>query len=349
MKKRFRTIVHSRVLRLILWACLWLFAANVMSEMTGLYPWQPYVEPNVAAKLTLLRHDFRDVDILFVGSSKAARGFDPSAVEKELKQFLPNRPVRAFTLGIPAGAVYNSAAMLQSVLHRARPEVIVLGVGAGEFNSKAMFALEPYVLNYAPPSQLLKQSAQGFPSFEVLRLRIRGIWRPSGLPFQWLLRYESNYRKQLVEKRRYAGQRRRSDPFRGDIRKNARQIRWRALVPYQIEGYADEAFHDIINLTSRRGIRLIVVIMPISTTAAPILYQKGEDELLRNYLARVCEKHNIPLFDLNRPPFKPAEEDFLNANHLNIEGAKKISRKIARRILAPILYPTSTNKTPRKR
>ena len=62
MKKRLRTILHSRVLRLISWTCFWLFAVNVMAEITGLYPWQPYVDPNVASKLTLVWHDFRDVD-----------------------------------------------------------------------------------------------------------------------------------------------------------------------------------------------------------------------------------------------------------------------------------------------
>lgn len=346
MKKRLRTILQSRVLRLISWACLWLFAANVMAEITGLYPWQPYVVPNVAAKLTLIWHDFRDVDILFVGSSKVARGFDPRAVEKKLRQLHSDRPVRAFNLGIPGGGtIYNNAAMLKSVLNRVRPRVTVLGVGVAEFNSKATLGLEQYWLNYAPPSQLLKQSTQGFPSFEILRLSIRGIWRSAELPFQWLLRYASNYRKQLVMQRRYAGQRRRSDPSPLDIRENARGIRKKRLVPYQIEGYADGAFHDIINLTSRKDIHLIVVIMPISTKAAPILYQKGEDKLLRNYLVHVCEKHDIPLFDLNRLPFKPADEDFWNVNHLNTEGAKKISRKVARRILAPILYPTPANTT----
>lgn len=119
MKKKFLTRAGSIILTGILSYCaiLW-FAISL-----GLTHWIPnfYSNAGGVGQLLLRMREIRNVenvDVLFIGSSHAYRGFDPREFKRE--------GITAFNLGSTSQTPFNSYYMLKNHLHSTNPEVVVL-------------------------------------------------------------------------------------------------------------------------------------------------------------------------------------------------------------------------------
>lgn len=327
--------------RIALWTIFWLAIANCLADFSGLYCWQPYIHPRSSAKLMMAWKDFKDADVLLLGSSLVAQGLDPTAIEQRLQE--EGIKAKIFNAGVAAGTIFVNAAFLKAILKYSNPRVILLGVSPAEFNTENLRALKRYLLHFCPPSDLPQVLIGGVSHPEIIWSVIRAVFRPPGLPLQWFLRGESSYYSDLRLLREWKGQlkERKRDPPSTDPVRRALRFRKKALKPYEIGKLSEIAFCKILEMTKRRGIKLIVARMPVDERIVSVLYQQNEDKTFWNWLKKLCLVHGVSLVDLNQPPFpKFGGDDFWDGRHMRPSAAKQLSRKVAATILVPHLSPT---------
>lgn len=91
-------------------------------------------------------------------------------------------------------------------------------------------------------------------------------------------------------------------------------------------------FQAFIELCRKNNIKLICVTAPFPPTRLKLT----TIDTVYHYFKSVCEKQNIPYFDFNHlenSNYEYSDTDFFDEHHMNVYGAKKVTKQLAEIIL----------------
>jgi len=316
----------------------------------GIEPWvyaDKVAAPSVLWRLALY-HATAPPDVLIMGSSRVQLGLSPVLMGQTLTQAgLP--PTRILNLGLKLGTPQANLWLLKNVIRADKqPKVIIYGAAEYEFNANIGL---PHDYDYTNELATLADYGAAFPD---PRQRIDAqlgflLGRAS-----YLVRYHQAIRDEweasdaLPPTTNAAGLP--PDPYGfvpSEILMNAAsngRMRgeyvdapgWGLLRDYQVGGQGVARFAEFLHLAQARGIRVILVNMPIArvheTFLAPAAYAS-----YRAYLQATAARYGLAYYDYNRHELWPEPQDWQDTNHLNSWGAAKFSPLLAREALLPAL------------
>lgn len=320
-----------------------LLLTQFAARWLGLGYWQPVVN-NQALKMYLYQLDGLAPDILFLGTSKVNRAVIPAVVEEGQGS--------VFCLGQRGMGLQAQAIVLRDVLRtNGRPRLVVLEITPAMLNANHG-GFRDVLRFYASPSDLVRA---------VPRLRTPAAWRAAGQGVfrgmtslylrAWSRILHGGQERQLASIRRLKGGRydpvppegmqRLSDltvgeqqDLLGKIREEGRRSYMRH---YEIGGMATEGLEQIIRLTRRQGIGLVLFNPPVTRAYRRAMYRPDEYARYLRYVEEISRREGIPFHDLDDGRLQLTPADFHDFGHLNAAGAEKVSRYMARDLLGPAL------------
>ncbi|HEX2921527.1 MAG TPA: hypothetical protein VHO50_10225 [Bacteroidales bacterium] len=248
-------------------------------------------------------------DILIMGSSRANHHYHPDTFENELG-------ISFYNAGRDGNFIFYHYAILQSVLKRYTPKIVILDILRDEFSADQisydrLSSLLPYyhdhpeirpVVELRSPYERIKMFSSIYPYnssiFTIIGGNL-GIGSEIG-------RENKGY---VSINRTMSG----SD--QENINEPAREIDPRKVAVF--ESFTEECIAS--------GVRLFIICSPYYKSAANV----ETLEIAEN----IAKKHNIPFFDFsNEPAFKGRNDLFADYWHLNNDGAKVFSSIIAKEV-----------------
>ncbi len=344
----------KRILLVLVWGLLLIAALDWYAASSGLIWWQP-VSCDQTLKFQAFLNAKKPYDVVFLGSSRMETGLSPDVVEMVAEKEL-GRKVTCFNLSQPAGLVRTDRVIIRDIFRGERaPKLVVLGVEARGFNTMSRRTGE-YVDYYARPRDILCELpdivAAGYQSSAT-----GAMGRAPASLLQYITHPPSD--KECTDKVRFweitKGH---GAPFRNRVRRGGGQPRehntpqWQSLLrkrhgfvrenllnDYHIGDSAKRAFEQIISITRERGIRLVVVNLPVTLDYMDF-YRLGEYESFLEYVTGACAAANIPFHDFNPIDGKEkriADRFFYDPDHLGPKGSNIFSGRMAQEVVAPLL------------
>lgn len=296
------------------------------------------VQPKLDALDALERS--RGVDVIFLGNSTVLAGIDPRDFDAARGHGSDARASYNGALqALPAAAVREFAEVFAD---RARPDAMIYGLTPQDLNRNSPTGRD-VTQRVAEAPAMVAATADG-PVGWAARKLIAGsqVFR---------------YRFILVELLLRGGHLAPLEPDYFDDRGAALDSRVLADVPetergayfnkdgvwaYAVDGVQSDALDALAEFLAAREIRLILVNMPLADDYyanfdAPTDYPA--------YMARLTDtaaRHRLSLWDMEHLPFGEGFDDrhFADFNHLNRDGARRLSRQLAERYAAVSVGPT---------
>jgi hypothetical protein len=292
-----------------------------------------------------LYHHAPDQDVLLLGSSRVQAGLSPSLLMNRVAAALGRRP-RVLNLGLAGGAPQSNYWLLKNVIRADRPPALIIyGASEYEFNPNGPLGPDTNAAELAT----LADYRQAFPDplgnvDGQLTFLLGRVWQ--------LARYHSALHDTLADLVTP------DDPARPQpvedeygflplnhemTRIDVRQMRATYLGPrgylrdYTVRGYQAERFAQLLDLARARGIRVVVINMPITTEHEAFLSPAGAYAGYRTYLQTTSAAHGARFVDYNDHSLWQEPQDFADTHHLNRTGAKKLSSLVANDVLIPAL------------
>lgn len=245
--------------------------------------------------------------LMIFGSSRARHHYFPPAFESKLD-------LNSYNAGRNGNFILYSNAVLQSVLKRHRPNVVLLDVVKREFEDyppayEHLSVLLPYYHQHPEiQSTLLKRG-----KFESVKLLSRIYPFNSSLVSIALGNTEYNKsREEIIDG---------YGPLRRQI--NTAPVEDETAGAYKIDTSLVNAYEQFIVSCKTNGVKLFVACSPYYNTF------KNQDTSL--IIAReIAAKHGIPYYDFSQDPgFTGRSADFYDKDHLNHEAATRFSNQLA--------------------
>lgn len=118
--------------------------------------------------------------------------------------------------------------------------------------------------------------------------------------------------------------------------RRARVTKRNDIANFKINSLIETWLLDIFQLAKNKNVTLIVLLAPESEWFYTNVISR-EKNLVVDYITAICKREEVMLYDLGKEPFRPDDLDYIEGcNHLGWRGAEKLSRALARYILAPI-------------
>ncbi|ULQ54435.1 hypothetical protein [Flavihumibacter fluvii] len=246
-------------------------------------------------------------DFMVFGSSRARHHYYPPAFEKELS-------LSGYNAGRNGNFILYSNAVLQSVLHRHPPKIVLLDIVKHEFEEFApnydhLSVLLPFY-NFHPE---LRPTIMKRGPYERIKL-ISSIY-----PFNSSLisiaqgNFESNKNREEIIKG--------YSPLSRTMTVESKQEN--NIAVYKIDTALVNAYENFIVSCKEKQVKLFVVCSPYYDT----MMNRDTSLIIARELA---VKHGIPFFDFtNDPEYTGKANAFYDKDHLNHEAAIKYSEKIA--------------------
>ena len=169
-----------RLWRLLAWSLVWVFLANAAAEVFAVYCWHPFTHPQETARLTAAWTDFRDCQVIIVGSSLAEFGFSPSVIRDEVERDLGLK-ICVLNLGQRGLSSGSAVSYLRAVLARSQPQILVWGTSPQECMMRNQ---GHYLQTYASPSDVVRASYEVPASFRDTMRAAVAYFRPPALILQ---------------------------------------------------------------------------------------------------------------------------------------------------------------------
>ena len=296
-------------------------------------------------------------DIVLMGMSRVAVGLDPAILEEEVFLSTGTR-VKALNLGIAGGTIDLQYLVLKNVIRPdAPPPVIVYGLSEGELNSllarpgETVASRLPYYSLLLRPDDfhlyggatldkkvrfVLERLAPIYRDHELIRNALSIQFNPDNPSHRYYAPGPEHWTQAANGFRPLAH----GVGTPADI-EHARREYAAALPAFRFRGPQLDRLHDFLGLARARGIRVVLVNMPVTPLHRSFW---GRPALMQEYLGlvrEVAQQHRVPLLDLyadadaSIPP-----DDFFDTHHLDERGAEILSRLVARRCLVS-LFPAS--------
>ena len=329
---------------LVAWSLVWLMLSSLMAEVFSIYSWQPFTHPNETARLTSSWTDFRDCEVLLVGSSLAELGLSSPTIGAVLKDKIGRRPC-VFNLAQQGLSAESAVSYLGAVLEISTPRILLWATSPQACMTKNGGG---FLEAYASPYDILR----GFLSISSAVSQVNGkkinpdfwsqlkslvfaLFRPPALLFQatFFAGSESlgylfdlpptRFQRELAELRLNAGWMPMTTRRLGSKAKWKGEIEWRSI-------------DALRKLVLQKGVDLGILLMPIDEK------EVTKEAVIRKQftvsLAEYCHRHDIPYVDLLNPNYRLDSTDFMvDGRHLIVKGAQKLSREVALNLLVPML------------
>lgn len=292
-------------------------------------------------------------NIVFMGSSRASTGFRATLAAQEIAQ-QDGVYVRVANLGVTGSSIELQYALLKNSLETGKqPDIIVYGLAEFELNSRLTspdgdyFASRlPYYTNalrlddfdlYSGQtlekkiSFLLKQTLPLYRDHDLIRNALSIQFNPddplhqnyllgSGLIDQ-ILQEGSSPPPDLHGSERDLAQAR--DEYKNYL-----------LNPYQFEGYQLDRLHDFLSLAQARGIKVILVNMPVSAEHRTFWNRPEDRQRYVQMVRGIAQEFDVPLLDLYEHNEQEIPADgFFDTHHLNQKGAAALTHLVVQRYL----------------
>lgn len=259
--------------------------------------------------------DYRDVDVVFLGSSHAYRGFDP--------RIFARTGLRTFNMGTSSQTPLNSRYLLERYWNQLRPSLVIYEVYP---RVHTVDGLESYydILSNTPATDETVEMA----------LATRNVYAVSALiSNQWKrLRRPLNEREQRAERGSYV---------RGGYVENDETIDTLQIdhVPreWELEEMQLEQLRELIDFVQERGAEIVLVTHPLP--AETRRWVRNYDELSDTF-QELAEEKGVRYFDFNDSLVLDTYTHFYDWNHLNARGVSLFNEALidtlrAHRYLAP--------------
>lgn len=261
------------------------------------------------------------VDVLILGSSHAFRSYDPDVLD----QYFPNQK-RSFNLGSPAQSLITSYHVLEEVLRRSKPEVVVLDLyfmvctsddqlKNGRLVWQSMSGLDRTPAFFRGSFSLSEQLLlMVFPSY-VYRHRIKPkIKALLGLPH--LPATEGFYKG-----RGFATW---NDTIGIEEIENDNQFDYFTIDTSDLTTKNLFYLEQIIDLCHVSKIPLVLSVAPMPSITVSKVETYAD---FYDYFSILAKEHNVPYLDYNQERLPSIEDGhhFHNDDHLNASGAEIFS------------------------
>ena len=250
-------------------------------------------------------------DVLILGSSRAMHHYNPEILSDSLKR-------SCYNAGYDGQSILYCKGVLDVVLERHKPKVVILDLTLSEFDQKEtsydmLYALNPYVkrhpilwktLSLKSKAEKIKHFSSIYP-YNSMIVEI-AIGNMSG----------SLKKREISE-----------NGFTPSIGIWKEKITTVDFPDSALDAVKTKAFKDICSFCSENNIDLYVVISPafhiIENVSSSI-----------SYLERVCDSLNVPLLNFINDINYMDNHHYKDMTHLNAQGADLFSKDVSHRILA---------------
>ena len=324
--------------------------ANPIALQLGIKYCLPYTEDRTL-NVYVYQHDKMRPDILMLGSSKIIRATIPSVMEPILSDAMDRR-VTVFCLGQAGISAYANSLVLRDVVaSNGGPRLVVLEASPGALNENHenvpralrsycsfhdLLAALPYLQNLDLVEAAGAGAFRGLSNFAQygwsccfpgqLRRRMEAIRFMKGGAFRrplpvrpWRL---SSFPPARKEKE--------LDRIRNGVRHSF-------LNQFRIGGTPEAGFREMCRLAKEKNIKLIVISPPVTKAYRETVFHPEEYEQFTEFMREMIENGGIEFYDLNDGALRLGLDDYFDYGHVNSAGAGKVSRYLARMVLAPAL------------
>ena len=247
--------------------------------------------------------EYRDVDVIFVGSSHCYRAFDP--------RFFARHNLRSFNMGSTMQTPINAYFLLKQHIDRLNPALVIMEVYWEVLGSNGLESFLDLVENVPLTAETWRMAcATGdLRSINALLVRLFEWQRePLELMPPDLRQLDTYIPGGYVEKGLSFEGLWGISPHRIDV--NPQQVEY-------LEG--------VLSMVKKRGISVVLVVQPLPTeTLATITNLEEVQEVLR----LVAERNGVVQIDFNGLMKLESEKDFFDRDHLNRFGVEKFNQKL---------------------
>ena len=279
------------------------------------------------------KYDEENIDLLFLGTSHAYRGFDCRIFDEALN-------MESYNFGTSMQTVSASYYLLKEILKTNTPKTVVFELTYSCFNIKDRNPKKNVIISqYMKPSlnkleflmneYELEDIFYGlYPAYafrenlkaETLGETLQKKMSPEYLAYdpaatvsktEWMEYKGFVYTDKALS--RYGIGRMDPDPF----------------VESNLDPKYLEALYKIIYLCRQKGVEIVFVTMPSPKAS---LLELGNYDQVCDYMNGIAEKHQIPYYNFNllrEDVLKLENLDFYDSHHVNGEGARKVSEVFA--------------------
>ncbi len=279
----------------------------VLIIFTGLFIPQLF-HPNISYKLGAYGHMFtrinevkrtQGVDVLFLGSSHAYRGFDNRNFEN----------LKTFNLGSSSQTPFQTRILLNRYLDKIKPKIIVYEVYPGTFESDGVESSLDLISNDKNDLYSLEMAfkIKNIKTYNTLIYSSCMDWLNLNNSFEEPLKKEDDtyisggFVERKMKYYKYAHYK--------------KQNKW-AFNPLQIKSFEEE-----IAIIKGKNIKLFLVYAPITTS----LYNSYRNN---GYIDSVMNSYGVEYFNFNKIVSLNDSLDFYDAHHLNQNGVKVFNEKL---------------------
>jgi hypothetical protein len=250
----------------------------------------------------------KNVDILFIGSSRAYRGFDP--------RIFMARGFKTFNLGSGAQTPLQTEVLLNRYLDSLNPHLIIYEVNPIDFSGDGLESALDIISNDQIDIESLKMTIK-LNNIKVYNTLIYSFYR--GLPFY------DYYRKILFGKEGFKAEKRRPpDTYisGGFVQKDMSYFKHQGYEKkkWQLNSIQLKIFRKIIKMISGKNIKLILVQSPYPES----FYKSFADtDYFDDIISSSGEYHNFnKIIHLND------SLHFIDEYHLNQDGVKLFNKQL---------------------
>ncbi|MCX5679786.1 MAG: hypothetical protein NTZ95_03925 [Candidatus Omnitrophica bacterium] len=255
----------------------------------------------------------RDLDILFIGSSHAYKGFDPRLFQA--------KGYSSFNMGSSAQTLLNTYFLLKCYLPRIRPKVIVLELYPAMFSNDGYESTLDLLVNVPISWELLEMSlATGNPHAVIAYFQkiIRDYKYPLAKFNQMKIKGEKYIPGGYVETNMVRNEK--LDKKSCESKVLDSQLRY---------------FSKIIELVKKFNITIVGVIHPLSKDYFKTFKYRAIVEDLRN----VAVKYGVIILDFNDTMNLDPKLDYSDISHLNKKGVIKFNNALMDKLEAMKILP----------
>ncbi len=240
-----------------------------------------------------------DAPVLIIGSSRARHHYNTKQIEDSLG-------MHAYTIARDAHFVSYQSAVLNAVLDRYTPKVVLWECGLNNLFSKerdAVHCLHPYYYDCDSLRSIIDRK-EGASMAVKMRLN---LYRYNGVAASILMQSRSASRVDTMQG---------FLPIKGNLKGNDTLMKMPEVVADTIDPVRLEIFRSTIKRLHDQGVKVILFDSPVYEKENPNRNLASEQAI-----KEVCGQYGVPVFD-NRhlDAFRESPEYFFDPTHINKEG-----------------------------
>lgn len=245
-------------------------------------------------------------DIIIFGSSRGARQYHPDVFEKRLG-------LSYYNASREGNFMLYHGAVLQSILQRYTPKLVILDFRYGEFKKSAenydrLSCLLPYYKAHPEMRQIIEQRG----SYEKVKL-LSSIYPFNSLPFRIAVRNMPFYKEERPVNKGYIFY----DKVYGKPMKKSNDP-----AQYSLDTNIVKCYESFLQSCVSRNIRLLVVVTPYFSI-------KNKNDTSIKLAVEIARRHNVKFIDYSQDSFFLNRPELIaDPIHLNNNGAVVLSNML---------------------